>query len=127
MDLTEVMLDIARARTKERGVKNISFRTDDAQTLPFDQAEFDVVVCRLALQHVQRPAKVVSGMTRVCRAGGTVLVEDIYGSEHSARAAYQDCWEILCDPSHVQTLPVSELLHIFREAGFGNRNSKYSG
>jgi 2-polyprenyl-3-methyl-5-hydroxy-6-metoxy-1,4-benzoquinol methylase len=117
MDLTEAMLDIARARTKERGVKNISFRTGDAQNLPFGEGEFDVVVCRLALHHVQQPAKVVSGMTRVCRAGGTVLVEDIYGSEHSARAAYQDCWEILRDPSHVRALPLSELLHIFRDAG----------
>jgi len=43
--------------------------------------------------------------------------EDIYGSEHSARVAYQDCWEILRDPSHVRTLPLSELLHILRDAG----------
>jgi 2-polyprenyl-3-methyl-5-hydroxy-6-metoxy-1,4-benzoquinol methylase len=117
MDLTEAMLAIGRARTAERGVKNITFRTGDAQNLPFDEGEFDVVVCRLALHHVQQPAKVVSGMARVCRAGGTVLVEDIYGSEHPARAAYQDRWEILRDPSHVRALPVSELLHTFRDAG----------
>lgn len=117
MDLTEAMLDIARARTKEHGVRNISFRTGDAQNLPFGEGEFDVVVCRLALHHVQQPAKVVTGMTRVCRPGGLVLVEDIYGSEHAERAAYQDRWEILRDPSHVRALPLSELLHIFRDAG----------
>src|ERR1700730_327714 len=117
MNLTEAMLDIARARTEQRGVKNISFRVGDAQNLPFDEGAFDVVVCRLALHHVQQPAKVVSGMARVCRRGGMVLVEDIYGSEHPARAAYQDCWEILRDPSHVRALPLSELLHIFRDAG----------
>ena len=117
MDLTEAMLAIARARTEEHGVKNISFRVGDAQNLPFDEGEFDVVVCRLALHHVQQPAKVVSGMARVCRSGGMVLVEDIYGSEHPARAAYQDRWEILSDPSHVRALTLSELLHIFRDAG----------
>jgi 2-polyprenyl-3-methyl-5-hydroxy-6-metoxy-1,4-benzoquinol methylase len=117
MDLTEAMLDIARARTEEHGVKNISFRVGDAQNLPFDEGEFDVVVCRLALHHVQQPAKVVNAMARVCRRDGMVLVEDIYGSEHSARAAYQDSWEILRDPSHVRALPLSELLHIFRDAG----------
>jgi 2-polyprenyl-3-methyl-5-hydroxy-6-metoxy-1,4-benzoquinol methylase len=117
LDLTEAMLDIARARTKDRGVKSISFRTGDAQNLPFEEGEFDVVVCRLALHHVQQPAKVVNGMARVCRRDGMVLVEDIYGSEHAARAAYQDRWEILRDPSHVRALPVSELLHIFRDAG----------
>jgi 2-polyprenyl-3-methyl-5-hydroxy-6-metoxy-1,4-benzoquinol methylase len=117
MDLTEAMLDIARARTTENGVKNISFRTGDAQNLPFDAGEFDIVVCRLALHHVQQPGKVVNGMTRVCRRDGIVLVEDIYASEHPARAAYQDHWEILRDPSHVRALPISELLHIFRDAG----------
>ena len=117
MDLTEAMLAIARARTAENGVKNISFSTGDAQNLPFDEGEFDVVVCRLALHHVQQPAKVVSGMARVCRRDGIVLVEDIYASEHSARAAYQDRWEIMRDPSHVRTLPLSELLHLFRDGG----------
>src|ERR1700693_2427669 len=61
MDLTEAMLAIARARTEEHGVKNISFSSGDAQNLPFDEGQFDVVVCRLALHHVQPPAKVVSG------------------------------------------------------------------
>ncbi len=116
LDLTEAMLAIARQRTAQRGVKNISFRIGDAQNVPFEQEQFDVVVCRLALHHVQQPARVVEEMARVCRRGGTVLVEDIYASEHSSRAAYQDRWEILRDPSHVRALPLSELLHIFRDA-----------
>ena len=37
MDLTEAMLDIARKRTGERGVKNISFRIGDAQDIPFEK------------------------------------------------------------------------------------------
>jgi SAM-dependent methyltransferase len=74
-------------------------------------------VCRLALHHFEKPLQVLREMARVCRAGGRVLVEDIYASEHSERAAYQDRWEILRDPSHVRTLPVSELLQLFRDAG----------
>jgi ubiquinone/menaquinone biosynthesis C-methylase UbiE len=117
VDLTAAMLAIAEARTKERGISNITFRIGDVQNLPFERDEFDVVVCRLALHHMQNPAQVVREMTRVCRVGGTVLVEDIYGSEHPERAAYQDRWEKLRDPSHVRTLPISELLHLFRDAG----------
>jgi ubiquinone/menaquinone biosynthesis C-methylase UbiE len=48
MDLTEAMLTIGRARTEERGLKNISFRVGDAQNLPFEEGEFDrcgVPVC----------------------------------------------------------------------------------
>jgi len=117
IDLTAAMLAIGEGRTKERGISNVSFRIGDVQNLPFEREEFDVVVSRLALHHMQSPAQVVREMTRVCRLGGTVLVEDIYGSEHPGRAAYQDRWEKLRDPSHVRTLPISELLRLFRDAG----------
>ncbi len=117
VDLTAAMLAIGEERTKERGISNVSFRIGDVQSLPFDSEKFDVVVSRLALHHMQNPAQVVREMTRVCRLGGTVLVEDIYASEHPERAAYQDRWEILRDPSHVRTLPISEHLHLFRDAG----------
>jgi SAM-dependent methyltransferase len=117
VDLTDAMLLIAKERTKARGVANVSFRAADAQNLPFENGSFDVVVCRLALHHLLRPLQVLREMARVCRAGGAVLVEDIYASEHPERAAYQDRWEILRDSSHVRTLSLSELLLLFRDAG----------
>lgn len=117
VDLTDAMLAIARERTSRRGVANVSFRAADAQDLPFEDEYFDVVVCRLALHHFQKPLPVLREMTRVCRFDGTVLVEDLFASEFSERAAYQDKWEILRDPSHVRTLPLSELLQLFRDAG----------
>jgi 2-polyprenyl-3-methyl-5-hydroxy-6-metoxy-1,4-benzoquinol methylase len=117
VDLTDAMLAIAKERTKERGIANVSFRAADAQSLPFENGSFDVVVCRLALHHLLKPLQVLREMVRVCCAGATVVVEDIYASEHSERAAYQDRWEILRDPSHIRTLALSELLQLFRDAG----------
>jgi ubiquinone/menaquinone biosynthesis C-methylase UbiE len=117
VDLTDAMLAIAKERTKERGISNVAFRAADAQNLPFENGVFDVVVCRLALHHLLKPLQVLREMARVCRAGGTVVVEDIYASEHPERAAYQDRWEILRDPSHVHALALSELLQLFRDAG----------
>jgi ubiquinone/menaquinone biosynthesis C-methylase UbiE len=117
VDLTEAMLGIGEERSKQNGLSNISFRIGDAQNLPFERENFDVVVCRLALHHMQEPGRVLCEMTRVCRLGGTVLVEDIFASEHQERAAYQDRWEKLRDPSHVRVLSLSEHLRLFREAG----------
>ncbi len=117
VDLTDAMLAIGKQRTTERGIANVSFRVADAQNLPFENGAFDVVVCRLALHHLVQPLQVLREMARVCRAGGTVLVEDIYASEHPERAAFQDRWEILRDPSHVRTLALSELLLLFRGVG----------
>lgn len=117
LDLTEAMLAIARERVHLCGLKNVSFRTGDAQNLLFKHPEFDVVVCRLALHHMRNPSQVLREMTGACHPGGTVLVEDIFTSEHPERAAYQNRWESLRDPSHVRALPLSELLQLFRDAG----------
>jgi 2-polyprenyl-3-methyl-5-hydroxy-6-metoxy-1,4-benzoquinol methylase len=117
VDLTDAMLAIGKQRTTERGIANVSFRAADAQNLPFENGAFEVVVCRLALHHLMQPLQVLREMARVCRAGGTVLVEDIYASEHPERAAFQDRWEFLRDPSHVRTLALSELLQLFRDVG----------
>ena len=117
VDLTAAMLAIGEERTKQRGISNVSFRIADVQKLPFESEQFDIVVCRLALHHMQNPAQVVREMTRVCRLGSTVLVEDIFSSEHPERAEYQDRWEKLRDPSHVRALPISEHLRLFRDAG----------
>lgn len=117
VDLTDAMLAIAKQRTQERGISNVTFRAADAQNLPFENSAFDVVTCRLALHHLQKPLDVLREMVRVCRLGGRVVAEDIYASENPERAAYQDRWEILRDPSHVRTLSLSELLQLFRDAG----------
>src|SRR5258708_11288012 len=114
---TDCMLSIARERTQQRGISNVSFRIGDAQNLPFESEEFDLVVSRLALHHVQNPLQALREMTRVLRHGGTVLIEDLFASEHPDRAAYHDRWEILRDPSHVRAIPLSELLQLFRNAG----------
>lgn len=117
VDLTAAMLAIGEERTRQSGMSNISFRIGDAQNLPFERESFDVAVCRLALHHMQEPGRVVSEMSRVCKVGGTVLVEDIFASEHRERSEYQDRWEKLRDPSHVRVLPLTEHLRLFRDAG----------
>jgi ubiquinone/menaquinone biosynthesis C-methylase UbiE len=117
IDLTEAMLAIARGRTSKVGLKNISFRVGDIRNLPFCNGEFDVVVCRYALHHVEQPAKILQEMARVCRVGGTVLAEDLFASENPQRAAYQNAFEILRDSAHTRVLPLSELLQDFSAAG----------
>ena len=117
VDLTEAMLTIAAERTRQRGIRNVSFRVADVRNLPFEPDQFDVVVCRFAVHHFELPAQVLAEMVRVCRTSGTILVEDMFASEHPDRAAYQDRFEFLRDPSHVRALPLSALLALLRDAG----------
>jgi len=65
-----------------------------------------------------------------------VLVEDIFASEQSDAAEYQDRWEKLRDPSHARVLAAElNICASFREAGletdavktFDDRARKWSG
>src|SRR5271167_4365375 len=78
VDLTEAPLKIAERMRAERGLANVSFRVADVEArLPFDDNEFDVVVCRFAVHHFENPAIVFAEMARVCRVDGIVAVEDL--------------------------------------------------
>src|SRR5262249_25246625 len=46
-DATEQMLEKARARCAKAGLRNVEFRHGDAESLPFEEAQFDGVVTRL--------------------------------------------------------------------------------
>ncbi|MEM7123830.1 MAG: methyltransferase domain-containing protein [Pseudomonadota bacterium] len=57
----------------------VEFRSGDALTLPLDEPEwgtFDVAHARFLLEHVPRPASVISQMARAVRPGGRVVVVD---------------------------------------------------
>jgi ubiquinone/menaquinone biosynthesis C-methylase UbiE len=117
VDLTDAPLDIARKNREVRGLTNVSFESADAKQLPFEDASFDIVTCRLAMHHFDTPERVFSEMVRVCRPGGKVAVEDMIASEQPNRAAYYNHWERLRDPSHVTALPVSRLVGCYQAEG----------
>lgn len=64
LDLSADLLEIAKGRAQERGLKNFSTRQADAQSLPFADNSFDLATCRfgvmffgdavLALREVRR-------------------------------------------------------------------------
>jgi ubiquinone/menaquinone biosynthesis C-methylase UbiE len=117
VDLTDAPLAIARKNREVRGLTNVSFESADAKQLPFEDASFDIVICRLAMHHFDAPERVFAEMVRVCRPGGKVAVEDMFASEQPDRAAYYNHWERLRDPSHVMALPVRQLVGGSQAAG----------
>ncbi len=117
IDITPKMLAIAERNRRERGLSNLRFQPGDADQLPFPVGAFDVVVCRFAFHHFEDPARVLAEMSRVCRVGGVVALEDLVVSERPERADYQNQFERLRDPSHTQALPVSRFLALFSASG----------
>ncbi|MGN6427710.1 MAG: class I SAM-dependent methyltransferase [Leifsonia sp.] len=75
IDLSPEMLAIADTRVAGRA-HPVDLMIGDAEALPFDDAEFDTVVCALALCSIPRPALAIAEMKRVLRPGGTLLLAD---------------------------------------------------
>lgn len=76
-DLNEAMLDYARR--KRGALENTRFEPADAQSLPFDDGEFDVVICQFGIMFFPDKVRAVSEFARVLKAGG-MLVYNVWDS-----------------------------------------------
>ncbi|WP_132876422.1 class I SAM-dependent methyltransferase [Tamaricihabitans halophyticus] len=75
IDLSERMLDLARARAAELD-RQVELRQANAHQLPFGDAEFDTVVCTFGLCAIPDPHQAVREMIRVLRSGGALVLVD---------------------------------------------------
>jgi SAM-dependent methyltransferase len=71
LDLTPQLLERARENAALAGLK-IDWREGDAESLPFEDAAFDVVVSQFGHMFAPRPDVAISEMLRVLKPGGTV-------------------------------------------------------
>jgi ubiquinone/menaquinone biosynthesis C-methylase UbiE len=115
-DITPGMLDKARKFITSQGVGNVAFEPADAEDLPFEDASFDLVTCRIAPHHFQDCARFVRECARVLRHGGMLLVQDLALPEDEGAARYIDAFERLRDPSHNRGYAKSEWLSMFQAA-----------
>lgn len=86
-DLSQYMLDQCRKKATEHGYgpDRIDFRQLDAESLPFDDNSFEVVVSGMTLGLLPEQKKAVSEMIRVVRPGGTLALST-HGSDYYAEA-----------------------------------------
>ncbi len=71
IDLTPQLLDRARENARTAGVQ-VDWHEGDAEQLPFQDGEFDVVVSQFAHIFAPRPDVVTAEMLRVLKTGGTI-------------------------------------------------------
>ncbi len=63
----------ARARGAAEGLE-VTFEEGDGEALPYDDAEFDVVVSLIGAMFAPRPERVAAELVRVCRPGGRIAM-----------------------------------------------------
>lgn len=116
-DLTPQMLASAEKHLPEQGISNVEFRQADAEDLPFEDLQFDLVTCRIAPHHFPECAKFVLEAARVLKPGGILVLQDHVLPEDQSTARYIDAFEKLRDPSHHRAYSRSEWFGFFEQAG----------
>ncbi len=72
-DLAPAWIEKAKARAAAEGLP-AKFEEGDAEALPYEDGEFDVVVSLIGAMFAPRPELVAAELTRVCRPGGTIAM-----------------------------------------------------
>lgn len=71
-DLIREMLQIAEENAAARGLRNIEFRSADAEQLPFPDRHFDRITCRFGIMFIPDIQRALSEMRRVLKPAGRV-------------------------------------------------------
>jgi len=70
---------VQTAREKNAANRQLKFVCGDAQEMQFARNSFDFVYSRMLFQYLQKKEQAMDEIVRVCRPGGTVLLQDLDG------------------------------------------------
>ncbi len=77
IDMTPEMLAKARAAANELGAENVEFVESEAESLPFEDASFDVVISNGVIDLIPDKDAVFSELHRVLAPGGRLQIADV--------------------------------------------------
>lgn len=118
-DITAEMLRAAERFIRGKGIANVSFSEADAMELPFGDASFDLVTCRIAPHHFPDCARFAHEAARVVSPGGVVAMVDNIVPENEEAAAFINEIERLRDPSHHRAYSRREWIELWVGSGLG--------
>ena len=119
LDVSSGMMSEARRRAAEAGATNVEFRQGSAEAMPFPDASFDAVTCRIAAHHFDSVPAFLAESARVLVPGGRLIVADTTVPDGAPETdAWQNRVELIRDPSHHRNYSPAQWTHFLRDAGF---------
>lgn len=119
VDYSEDMLKEAKKNADENGCKS-NFVWGNAQELPFDDGEFDIIVSRNLTWNLEKPEKAYKEWLRVLKTGGIILNYDgnhyryLYDKEYLLERAQPDFFDGH-KPEYIKNIDVSVIDKIAEE------------
>jgi len=89
-DMTDAMLDKARAGATATGMRHVRFEKADISKLPLDDGSVDVAISNGVINLSPEKSQVFSELHRVLRRGGRVQFADIVINAELSQAALND-------------------------------------
>ncbi|WP_287497356.1 class I SAM-dependent methyltransferase [Pandoraea sp. CB10b_02] len=116
-DLSPDMLGVVADEAARRGLANIVTQQGAAESLPFEDASFDLVFSRYSAHHWADVGAALREMRRVLRPGGRVAICDVVSTGQPLFDTYLQAVEVLRDTSHVRDYSLGEWLTMAAGAG----------
>jgi len=102
-DYSESILEPAHQNVERRGVADrIDIRREDILNLSFPDAQFDLVLCWGVLMHIPAAERAISQLTRVAKAGGYIVLEEI--NAHAPEALLMRAYWRLLKSKQIQAV-----------------------
>ena len=118
VDMTDEMLDVARANQARAGIANATFLKGTIEALPLDDESVDVVISNCVINLAADKGHVLREVARVLRPGGRVAVADMVAIEDLPESVKRslDEWAGCV----AGTISVEEYARGLRAAGLGD-------
>lgn len=96
IDLSEKMLDKAKAKVEELRLPHVALKVMDAATMDFRENEFDKALATYVISAVPDPVRVLQEMRRVVKPGGSIVILNHFRSESRVAGTLEDLVAPLC-------------------------------